>query len=234
MAASLEVEAAFLQDLRDAQTAELIGSEDGEEALSVRFDLTSLFNTPVQFAVDQCNRAVIEERAGDSHSAYAYWLPDFGRHSLTLSEFDPDAGRGLLLSCGPAGFTDDDAPDWIRNAQGEVYAVATLMGFVDVANHTTEQADTRTIDAATVSWTDGDGNTDMSIWDVSRAWMLPAEASSNLRFIDALLEAEELIVTVEVPDASPLEIKLHGATMIAKPLGSELDACIREYADLNG
>lgn len=229
-----DVELALLRDLRTAKMAELSNSRDGEEVISVQFDLTALFDTPAQFAIEECNADAIEQRAGEYHSAYAYWIPEWERHSITLIERDSATDHRLLLSCGPTGWTDDDASAWIREAEGEVYAAATLMGFRDETSHSHDQADASTAESATVSWVDGDGNAGMAVWDVDRSWVQPASAHENLRFIDALRASEELIVTVEMPDAGPTEIKVRGAALFAKPLGAELEACIREYADLNG
>ena len=74
----------------------------------------------------------------------------------------------------------------------------------------------------------------MAVWEIEHSWLYPPSASENLRFIDALREAEGLIVTVEASNGAPIEIKLHGAALFAKPMGAELDTCIREYAEQNG
>ena len=229
-----DIEAALLRELRNAGTAELTGTKDGEQPISVRFDLTALFDTPVQFAIDDCNADAIEQHAGDFHYAYAYWIPDSKRHSLTLIQHDPATGQQFLLSCGPTGWTDDDAPVWIREARGDVYAAATLMGVTGESNHSHDQEDIETEESATVSWVNGEGNAGTAEWDIRRSSMYPPSALENLRFIDALRPSERLIVTVGVPDAAPLEITLRGAALFAKPMGAELDACIREYAALNG
>ena len=142
VAANEEVESAFFDDLQRAKTAELIGSKDEADDLRITFDLTLLFQTPVQFAIDDCNEEAIEERAGDYHSAYAYWIPESERHSITLMDRDSATDRWLLLSCGPKDWTDDDAPSWIREAKGEVYAAVALMGFGDESSHSQDQADT--------------------------------------------------------------------------------------------
>ncbi len=98
--------------------AELSNARTGEEVISIRFDLTTLFNTPVQFAIDDGDEDVIEQRTDDYHSAYAYWLPDSKRHSITLTERDPAEQLSLIVSCGPTTWVDDDAPTWIREASG--------------------------------------------------------------------------------------------------------------------
>ena len=234
VAANEEVESAFFDDLQRAKTAEFIGSKDEADDLRITFDLSTLFSTPVQFAIDDCNADAIEQRAGDYHSAYAYWIPDLGRHSITLMDRDAATDRRLLLSCGPKGWTDDDAPAWIRVAEGEVDAAATLIGFRDDSDHAHDQQGASPDETAIVSWTDGAGNTGTAVWKAGYDWLQPSSASENLRFIDALRESEELIVTVEVTDAEPAEITLRGAALFAKPMGPELDACIREYAALNG
>ncbi len=230
-AESEEVESAFFDDLRDASTAELIGTRDEADELRIAFDLTLLFRTPVQFAIDDCDSRAIEQRAGAHHSAYASWLPDWERHSITLMDHDPATDRRVMISCDPKARTDDDAPAWIRQAKGEVYAAATLLGFVDDTDH--EQADAPAVESATVSWVDEDGNSGTAVWSVNHSWMHPSSAPENLRFIDALRRSKELIVTVEVPNAAPIEVRLQGAALFAKPMGAELDTCIREYADLN-
>ncbi len=229
-----DIEAALLQELRNAGTAELIGTKDGEQQLSVRFDLATLFSTPTQFAIDECSAEAIEQRIGEYHAAYAYWIPDSNRHSITLIEVDPSTDHSLLVTCGPTGWTDDDAPVWIREAQGEVYAVATLGGFWDDTGHAHGRDDASIASWATVSWTGGADNVGTAVWDANYDRLQPPSASENLRFIDALRESEELIVKVRTPDAEPLEITLRGAALFAKPMGAELDACIREYAALNG
>ncbi|MCY4619156.1 MAG: hypothetical protein OXD50_11520 [Chloroflexi bacterium] len=226
------VESAFFDDLQDASTAELIGTRDGADELSITFDLTSLFRTPVQFAIDDCDNDAIEQHAGAYHSAYASWLPDWERHSITLMDRDPATDRRVVISCGPKARTDDDAPAWIRQAKGEVYAAATLLGFVDDADH--DQADASAVESATVSWVADDGNSGTAVWPVNHSWMHPPSAAENLRFIDALRGSEELTVTVVRPDARPIEVRLRGAALFAKPMGAELDTCIREYTDLNG
>lgn len=228
-----EIEAALLHQLRNAATAKLVGTNDGEERFSMRFDLTTLFITPVQFAIDDCNADAIEQQVGGYHLAYAYWIPDSKRHSLILSEGDPASGRTLLVTCGPTGWTDDDAPDWIREANGEVYAMASLTGFRDESTHASQQHDAPTDESATVSWIDSDGNASTATWDAYYDSMQPSSTSENLAFIDALRGSEELTVTVELTDAEPVEFTLRGAALFAKPMGPELDTCIREYAALN-
>ena len=234
VAVDMDVEAAFFRDLPGAEIAELIGVRTDEEQVSIQFDVTTLLSTPVQFAIDECDEEAIEERTGDYHSAYAYWIPDWKRHSITLTELDPATERRLLLTCGPASWTDDDAPDWIREAKGGVYAAAMLIAFPDDSNLSHDQADTQSVESATVSWVDDDGRVGTAVWDVNYGWLRPPSAQENLRFIDALRGSEELSVTVEVDDEAPVEVKLRGAALFAKPLGAELDTCIREYAEQNG
>lgn len=234
VASNERVESAFFDDLQRAKTAELIGSKDEASDLRITFDLSTLFSTPVQFAIDDCDADVIEQHTGDYHSAYAYWSPDSKRHSITLIERDADTGRALLLSCGPTGWTDDDAPDWIREAKSEVFAAATLLGVSGESDYDHEQAAARAVESATVSWADGNGKEGTTVWDVRYNWLYPPSARENLRFIDALRGSEELIVTVEMPDLEPVELALQGRALFAKPIGPELDACIREYAERNG
>ena len=234
VAESEEVESAFFDDLQRAKTAELIGSREGADDLKITFDLSSLFGTPAQFAIDDCDGGAIEQRAGEYHSAYAYWLPDWERHSITLIDRDPAADRRVIISCSPKGWTDDDAPAWIREAKGDIHVAATLMGFVDDSEHDHEQANAPVVESATVSWVDDDGNAGTAVWQVNHSWMHPPSAAENLRFIDALRGSEELTVTVELPDAAPIEVRLRGAALFAKPMGAELDTCIREFAELNG
>ena len=229
-----EVESVFFDDLQRAKTAELIGSREGADDLSITFDLTLLFRTPVQFAIDDCDSGAIEQHAGDYHSAYASWLPDWERHSITLIDRDAATDRRVIISCGPKGWTDNDAPAWIREAKGEVYAAAMFMGFVDDSDRSHGQSDTARVESASVSWVDDAGNAGTAVWHVNHSWMHPPSAPENLRFIDALRGSKELIVIVEVPDAAPIEVRLRGAALFAKPMGAELDTCIREYADLNG
>ncbi len=227
------IEAALLQQLRNAATAKLVGTRDGEERFSIRFDLTALFDTPVQLAIDDCNTDAIEQHAGGNHYAYAYWIPDWNRHSITLSDVDPSTGHRLLVTCGPTGWTDDDASDWIREAKGEVYAAVSFTGFRDESAHAHDQHDASVTESATVSWTDGDGNAGTAVWESRYGWMQPRLERENLRFIDALRGSEELTVRVEVTDAEAIEFTLRGAALFAKPMGPELDTCIREYAALN-
>lgn len=229
-----DVEAAFFRDLRRADAAVLVGQRDGEERLSVRFDLTALFNTPIQFAIDECEQNAIEDHTGDYHSAYAYWIPDSERHSITLTAHNPATGASLLLSCGPTVWTDDDAPTWIRDAKGDVYAAATLTVLRDEGNQSHDQADASTVESAAVSWVAEDGNGGSARWGMNHGSAQPPSAQENLRFIQALRRSEELTVSIEVSDAEPIEMRVNGAALFAKPMGADLDACIREYADLNG
>ena len=234
VAANDEVEAAFFDDLQRATTAELIGSKDGTDDLRIAFDLTSLFRSPMQFAIDDCAEDVIEQRTGDYHYAYAHWTPDSERHSITLIDRDAATDPWLILGCGPKARTDEDSPVWIREAKGEVYAAATLLLTEDKSDHSHDQADTSTVESATVSWVNGDGNEGKAVWDANGSWIRPMSISDNLRFIEALRESDEMIVTVDLLGQEVIELKLHGAALFDKPIGAELDTCIREYADLNG
>ncbi|MCY4617484.1 MAG: hypothetical protein OXD50_02860 [Chloroflexi bacterium] len=229
-----EVESAFFDDLQRAGTAELIGSRDGADDLRIAFDLAALFTTPLQFAIDDCDQDVIEQRAGDYHSAYAYWLPDWERHSISLIDRDPVADHRVIISCGPKQWTDDDAPPWIRDAKGDIYAAATLLVSVEDSDRSHDQSDTPAVESATVSWADSDGNVGTAVWEANGSWIQPPSARENLRFIDALRESDEMTVTVDLPGQEIAELKLRGAALFGKPMGAELDACIREYADLNG
>jgi len=231
VASDPDEESALFHELRNARVAELSSARDGQDEISLQFDLTALFDTPVQFAIDDCDADVIEARTGDYHSAYAYWLPDFERHSISLSVPDPEGAGSLALSCGPTALTDDDAPDWIRNANGDVYAAATLFTPSDDEHL---QAESPSGEVVAVSWVDGHGDEGTSIWDQNHGWLQPFTASDNLRFIDALRSSKQLTVTIEAPGSGPVSLILRGATLFAKPMGAELDACIREYADLNG
>ncbi len=230
MAVDADVEANFWRDLRSAKSAELIGERGGEEQHRVAFDLQALFATPIQFALDDCDRDVIEQQAGDQHSGYAYYDPESGRHIIALSVPDPTAHLSFILSCAPKGQTDDDAPDWIHETSGEVYAAATLFAFRDVDRN---DADISLPESATVSWIDARGRSGASPWDRDGGWLYPPSARDNLQFIEALRKAEELTVTIDVSDAAPLELKLQGTALFTKPLGAEMDTCVREYADLN-
>lgn len=225
-----DVEAALLRDLRSAKVAELINSRAGEEVVRVRFDLAPLFSTPVQFAIDNCNEDTIEDRAGEYHSAYAYWLPNFERHSISLIAPDPDDAGRLVLSCGPKAFADDGAPDWIRNTNGDIVAAAMLFTNSDDAN---DHVDSQSAEIVAVSWTDDDGKNGTSHWERNHSWLRPSSADDNLRFIDAVRRSETLTVTIEASDAGPIWLTLRGPDLFAKPMGAELDTCIREYADLN-
>ena len=148
------METAFFHDLRNAAIAELVGARNDEERIIIQFDLTALFDTPVQFAIDECNQEAIEERAGEYHSAYAYWIPDWERHSITLTERDLATERMLVVTCGPKQWIDDGARAWIRETNGEVYAAAALAGFTESID---DHADPPAIESATVSWRDDDG-----------------------------------------------------------------------------
>ena len=229
--ADLEEEQAFFRELRNAKTAALIGEKDGEERLRVQFALEPLFDTPIQFAIDNCDRDSIEERAGDDYSAYAYLNPESGRHTITLTVRSIVTKRSLILTCGPTGWLDDDAPAWIREANGEVYAAATLFVFPDAAS---AHADPPAADSATVSWIDDDGSAETAVWDLDRRWLQPPSARENLQFIETLRTSDELAVTVEASGVAPVKMRLQGAALFAKPMGAEMDACIREYANLNG
>ncbi len=231
VAEDADVATAFLRDLRRARMAELSNARAGEDVVSVHFDLTLLFDTPVQFAIDNCDREIIERSTGDYHSAYAYWLPNQQRHSITLTDYDPATGRRLFFSCGPTQWTDDDTPDWIREAKGEVYAVAV----VDiVADNGQDQDDSTAVETAAVSWTDDGGNEGSAVWEQHDSSLRPMSTSDNLRFIEALRNSEQLNITIESADAEPMALTLRGAALFDKPMGVELAACIREYADLNG
>ncbi len=237
VAANEEVESAFFEDLKRAKSAELIGSKDEADDIRIAFDLTLLFSTPVQFAIDDCDEDVIEQRTGDYHSAYAYWPPDLELHSITLMEDDAVAERTVIISCSPKLWTDDDAPAWIRETEGGTYAAVGLFGFLDDSDDSHDshdQTDTSMVEAATVSWADSDGEEGTAVWDVRSNSLYSPSARESLRFIDALRTSDELTLTVEAGDADPVEMTLDGAALFAKPLGAELDTCIREYAEFNG
>ncbi len=234
VAANEEVESAFFDVLQRAKSAELIGSKDEADDIRITFDLTLLFSTPVQFAIDDCDVNVIEQRTGDYHSAYAYWLPDLELHSITLMDDDAVAGRTVLITCNPKQWTTPGVPSWIQEPEGDVYATVALLGFSDDSDHDREQADAPVVESATVSWVNGRGNEETAVWEADGGWIQPPSASESLRFIDALRTSGELTLSVQVADAEPVEMTLEGAALFAKPLGAELDTCIREYAELNG
>ena len=234
VAANEEVESDFFDALQGAKTAELIGSKDEADDIRIAFDLTTLFSTLVQFAIDDCGEDVIEQRTGDYHSAYAYWIPDLGRHSITLADRDAVAKRSVVISCSPKLWTDEDATTWIGETEGEIYATAVLFGFLDDSDYSHDQTDTSMVEAATVSWADSDGEEGTADWDVRSNSLYPPSGRESLRFIEAVRNSSELTLSVEAADAEPVEMTLDGVAIFAKPMGAELETCIREYADLNG
>ena len=234
VAVDVETESEFFQELRNADSAALIGSKDGDERLAVRFDLAPLFDTPAQFAIDACDQDSIEQRTGGYHSAYAYWIPNSERHSISLTVRNPESGHSLLLSCGPTAFTDDDAPAWIRQSTGDIYAVVTLWLSTDEASHAHDQSERLAVSSAVLNWSDEHGNSGTANWDVQRNWLYAPSAVENLLVIDSLRESQKFTITIESADAEPATLILNGAALFSKPMGDELDACIREYADLNG
>ena len=234
VAANEEVESDFFDALQGAKIAELIGSKDEADDIRIAFDLTTLFSTLVQFAIDDCGEDVIEQRTGDYHSAYAYWIPDLGRHSITLADRDAVAKRSVVISCSPTLWTDEDATTWIGETEGEIYATAVLFGFLDDSDYSHDQTDTSMVEAATVSWADSDGEEGTADWDVRSNSLYPPSGRESLRFIEAVRNSSELTLSVQVTDAEPVEMTLDGVAIFAKPMGAELETCIREYADLNG
>ncbi len=229
-----EVGLAFFDDLKRAETAELIGRKEDSDDLRITFDLTSLFLTPAQFAIDDCDENVIERRTGDYLSAYAYWVPKGKRHSITLMDRNAVTDNTVLISCGPTPWNHDDALAWIRETEGDVYAIATLIVPWDDSNQSHDQDDASTAESATVSWVNGSGNVGTAVWEARRGWIQPLSARESLRFIDAVRDSAELTLTVEAADTDPVQMTLDGIAFFAKPMGAELETCIREYADLNG
>ena len=237
VASSSENAQSLYDALRDAETASFtsLASIDYSPLITTTFDTGALFSTPLQPSLDECKPDGLTERfSSELATIYAYWIPDSERHSISLIDRDPVADHSVMISCGPKQWTDDDAPPWIRDAKGDVYAAATLLISVEDSDSSHDQSDPPTVESATVSWADSDGKERTSVWDASSGWLQPPSARENLRFIDALRGSEKLAVTIETDDAEPITMTLTGTALFGKPMGAELDACIREYADLNG
>lgn len=237
VASSSENAQSLYDALRDAETASFtsLASIDYSPLITTTFDTGALFSTPLQPSLDECGLDGLNERfSSELATMYAYWIPDSERHSISLIDRDAATDHGLILSCGPKVMTDDDAPAWIREAEGDIYAAATLLGFSGESDHDHDQTDSSMVESVTVSWVDDDGNVGTAVWEANGSWIQPPSLRENLRFIDTLRTSDELTLTVEAADQEPVEMTLTGAALFAKPIGAELETCIREYADLNG
>ena len=222
-----EVESAFFVDLQRAKTAELIGSKDEADDITIAFDLTRLFSTPLQFAIDDCDSSVIEQRTSDYHSAYAYWHPVLERHWITMSVPELSGQAGVYLICAPTAFYDEtpgwlSTPSWLSPKGDDSVAL--------IANIHLEEED-RFTGEVSVQWSSNTVGREFAQWEVRDGSLSPDSHRSNLKLYDALRRSAVLDFVVRQDGADDLRLQIGGATALSAPLTSILHGCVQEYAD---
>ena len=210
--------------VRDAETATFtsLASIDGAPLIAASFDTASLFSTPLQPTLDDCDPVELNKQlSSEGVGHYAYWHPELERHWITMTLPELSGQALVYVACAPTAFYDE-TPSWLSPKGDDSVAL--------IANIHLEEED-RFTGEASVQWSSNTVGREFAQWEVRDGSLSPDSHRSNLKLYDALRRSAVLDFVVRQDGADDLRLQIGGATALSAPLASILHGCVQEYAD---